>query len=405
MDEKEIILNKLLDQYEKSKSFQGDSNRRILLKMRDIKQYNIEDYEEKEQFHDIIKELKQKNIIEDFTWEKFEKGNILKELWLNKQNVEKAYEEIGRSNKKKEAEVIIAQLSSYEFSKEWIKEYQKEMIKECKEKKKAPSMIPYEYAKDILIALSNLKPEQEILKRVFSIKCYGDSKYFENHIENYLIRIVKKYMLKEYEEMLTSEEILLQVGIVKAPEIIEFCGNIEFTIGGEKLRYSNNTNGSYLNNYTIQNMENLKLINIKKIIWIENKTNYLDYILNHKQKEELVIYHGGMYSPTKGKFFQKIRKVIDTNVECYHWSDIDIGGFKIFIRLQKEIVNFLKPYQMEKADLEKMRTYWKPISKQYKQQLEKMYSMEEYAIFKNVIKFMIENECKLEQESFIADSN
>ena len=83
MDEKEIILNKLLDQYEKSKSFQGDSNRRILLKMRDIKQYNIEDYEEKEQFHDIIKELKQKNIIEDFTWEKFEKGNILKELWLN----------------------------------------------------------------------------------------------------------------------------------------------------------------------------------------------------------------------------------------------------------------------------------------------------------------------------------
>ena len=55
--------------------------------------------------------------------------------------------------------------------------------------------------------------------------------------------------------------------------------------------------------------------------------------------------------------------------------------------------------------LEKMRTYWKPISKQYKQQLEKMYSMEEYAIFKNVIKFMIENECKLEQESFIADSN
>ena len=47
MNYKELILNKLLDKYENSKSYLQEINRRIILKLSNLKQYNIENYNEK----------------------------------------------------------------------------------------------------------------------------------------------------------------------------------------------------------------------------------------------------------------------------------------------------------------------------------------------------------------------
>ena len=95
-------------------------------------------------------------------------------------------------------------------------------------------------------------------------------------------------------------------GITKYPEIIEFCGDLEFYIKNEIIEYKKETLGSYVNSYNVRDMKNLKIKNANKIIFIENKANYIDYIQNKKKENEFVIYHGGMYSPTKGEFFSKI---------------------------------------------------------------------------------------------------
>lgn len=399
MNYKQSILNGLLDKYEKSKSFQEDSKRRILLKRNVIKEYNIEQYEEKKEFHDVVKELKEKNII-DYSWERFEEGNILKEIWLIKENIEKAYSEIGRSDKKQEALEIIEELKKYSPTEDWIQDYCQDMAKYCQINQKPHNLLPYSYRKDILKVLSNLNPQQEILKRVFSIKCFGDSKYFENEIEHYLIRITKKYLLSEYEQDIMEEEVLQQIGIVKAPEIIEFCGNLTGTIEGRQVSYAKITKGSYINSFSIRKLENLKIQNATKILLIENKTNYIDYIMNQQKQDEFVIYHGGMYSPVKGMFFQKIYDACK-EMQFYHWSDIDIGGFKIFTRLKTEIIPTLQPYAMGKKELLEMKNYWKPISLDYKKELEKMAQTDKYATFKDCINFMIRQECRLEQESFM----
>ena len=148
--------------------------------------------------------------------------------------------------------------------------------------------------------IDNRKNINNILKRSFSMKCYKDSKYFERNIESNLIRIMKKYYnWDNFEEELNDAEILEQVGIVKYPEVVELCGNLSYEIKGEKLTLSSQTKGSYINAYTIENMKNIELKRINKIIFIENKANYIDYI-EHKKENELVIYHGGFYSPIKG---------------------------------------------------------------------------------------------------------
>lgn len=146
-------------------------------------------------------------------------------------------------------------------------------------------------------------------------------------------------------------------------------------------------------------MKNLKIKNADRIIFIENKANYIDYIQNKKRDNECVIYHGGMYGPIKGQFFKNIYKVAK-NSEFYHWSDIDIGGFRIFVRLRKIIPN-IKPYKMDKKAFYSKKEYWKEIDEKYKSQLVKMREKEEYECFYDVIDEMLENNSKLEQEAFI----
>lgn len=72
MDFEKIILNILLDKYEASKALYETSNRRIILKMKNLTGYNIENYDRKQIIHDVIFELKKEGII-DFSWQKYEK--------------------------------------------------------------------------------------------------------------------------------------------------------------------------------------------------------------------------------------------------------------------------------------------------------------------------------------------
>ena len=72
MDFEKIILNTLLDKYEASEALYEASNRRIILKMKNLTGYNIENYDRKQIIHDVIFELKKEGII-DFSWQKYEK--------------------------------------------------------------------------------------------------------------------------------------------------------------------------------------------------------------------------------------------------------------------------------------------------------------------------------------------
>ena len=250
--------------------------------------------------------------------------------------------------------------------------------------------------------IDQMEDKEEVLKRVFSIQCYHDSKYFEKNIEKNLLKILKKYYLKEEEitQEISDDEILAQIGILKAPEVIEFCGNLKGIINGQEIQYKDITKGSYMNSYTILNIENIQ-IQADIIILIENKTNYLNYIQN-KKTNEFVIYHGGMYSPIKGEFIKKVYQASNTKItKYYHWSDIDIGGFNIYKRLKENIIPEVEPYKMDVQAFLENKENWGRISPQYAHRLEEILHMEKYIEFYDVIKLMIEYQSRLEQESML----
>ena len=119
----------------------------------------------------------------------------------------------------------------------------------------------------------------------------------------------------------------------------------------------------------ILNMKDIKLIGVKKILFIENKASYISYIRN-KKSDEFVIFHGGVYSPVKGEFFRKIYEASLLNETCYyHWSDIDLGGFYIFARLRDNIIKELKPYKMDIDTLLEYKDSWQHFDEKYKKKL------------------------------------
>lgn len=404
MSIKELILNQLIDKYEKSRAYTEETNRRILVKMSEIKEYNIENYEQRELWHSIIMDLKKRNLIE-FSWERFQESHILENVWLVKENVAEAYKEIKRQNPKESYKVILKQINGITFSQKWIQDFIEEMKEYMQKKQKENMLLPLEKSGDILKALCEIENITErdknatMLKRVFSIKCYKDSKYFEKNIEKNIIRIVKKY--KQLEE-LKEEEILAEIGIVRYPEIIEFCGDIECRIKGKRLEYSSVTQGSYMNGNTILSIESLKISDkVTQVIFIENKANYIDYIMN-KNENELVIYHGGFYSPIKGEFFGKIYdSTKDKKIKYLHWGDIDIGGFEMFVRLRDNKIKELEPVKMNKESLIKYQENAKIFDGEYRKKLIKLRQNEKYHVFFDTIDFMLEKNIKMEQEVMI----
>lgn len=411
MKAKEIILNKLLDKYEKSKSYVKNTNRKIIIKLENIKEYNIEDYETKTIWHDTIKGLKKEKLI-DFCWVKFNENNILDKIWLNKEKVDDAYEKIGRINPKRSYILVQSQLEKMDFKQKWIKNFSEDIQKYMQENKKESSLLPVQKSEEIIKALmefDNMQGHQEppqILKRVFSIRCFGDSKYFERNIEKDVVKILKKYYLSEEAKIskLNDDEVLTQAGIVKYPEIIEFSGEINCTISGKKVCFCSETLGSYINSNAISKIKDIELPGVEKIIWIENKANYIDYISN-KEKNELVIYHGGFYSPIKGEFFKKVyyaskQSSNKNKITYYHWSDIDIGGFMLFTRL-KGIVRELISMKMDKDTFLDNKDSWNYFDNRYLKQLEILRDDNRYMEFFDVIDEMLKNKSKLEQEALI----
>ena len=55
-------------------------------------------------------------------------GNILKEIWLKKENVFKAYKIVGREDIKNLNNKILKSLEQYSFKQDWIEKYRNDMI-------------------------------------------------------------------------------------------------------------------------------------------------------------------------------------------------------------------------------------------------------------------------------------
>lgn len=413
MDYKRLILNRLLDKFERSKLYLGEDtlNRRVLLKMnkREFPEYDVEVSDIRELVNSIVKELSEKNIL-DFSWFKYEKNNIIEKVWLRTDNIEEAYREAARAPKSARTDTILNLVRDYKehVTAAWIGSFLEDAESCIAARKSLSPLLPDDEksAKAVLDALKaiNDKGDEECLERVFSIRCFGDSKCFERNVRKRVVGIVNKYLTKEgrNSENQSDDEILAQIGIVKSAEQIEFCGGITGLLYDQTVDFSVFKYGSCINSQTAKDIEITALKSVEKVLFIENKANYSDYISKNRSEEELVIFHGGFYSPVKGLFLKKIYEAGKMDeLEFYHWSDIDLGGFRIFNRLKAEIIPELKPLKMDREAFLSKKEYWMSFDEKYGDALEEMLGKQEFSEFHDIIDIMLKVRSKLEQEAFL----
>ena len=396
------IINLLIDKYERTAAFQKGElpDRRVMLRFydsgkTDFPAYDIDDHFVRTAINETVIAMRSDKLV-GFEWMSGEQGHIIKRVWLDFSGIDKAYGIVNRKSAKILADAVIRELEREleAVSADWIVAFYSE-TKDCLEAKcRLGSRLPSDKTErnDLyrMLRLIDSRPFTSLTERVFSEKCFGDSKAFETRMKPTLLSIMRKYISRE----LTDAELLQMIGISRYPEPLELRGQI--IINGNDMRVFKN--GFCIYSSEIEASEIIIPKTVERILTIENRANYFAY---RKAENELVVYHGGQYSPAKKKLFEKIAAAMPKDCVWCHWGDIDLGGFGMLLRLRTEILPSVQPYRMDASELQTYRAFTQAVSKDYAQKLQKLKQQELLSDCLGCIDYMLKHNIRLEQEAML----
>lgn len=235
---------------------------------------------------------------------------------------------------------------------------------------------------------------EEILERELSILLFSDSKTFEKVYRSKICKLLRQYedfsaILTGVDDAKESEKIILEeYNIYSNPSYVFMKGHahMEFengdmlTLTSEPLAVSS------------RQLKSLKSIVVKdvNIITIENLTSF------HRVKEcdSFYIYLAGYHNTEKQLLLKKIY-ADNTCKNWYHFGDIDPDGFYILENLKSGTEIEFEPLYMGIDELDRFSKACRPLEKNDIVKAKNLIEANKYA---EVLQYMLENNCKLEQE-------
>ena len=396
------ILNLLLDKYERTAAFQKGElpDRRVLLRFydsgkTDYPAYDIDDHFVKTEINETVVTMQSEKIV-GFEWMRGEQNHIIKRVWLDFSNLDMAYQTVNRQSAKLLVTAVIRELEQEveAVNTDWIVAFYSETKDYLETKCRLGSRLSSDKAEraDLYRMLRFIDSDffTSLTERVFSEKCFGDSKAFESRMKPTLLSVMRKYINRE----LSDAELLQMIGISRYPEPLELRG--EIIINGNNMRVFRNGFCIYSNEIEFADVIIPKTV--KHILTIENRANFFAY---RNTENELVVYHGGQYSPAKKRLFEKLAAAMPTDCQWFHWGDIDLGGFSMLLRLRTEILPTVQPYRMSVSELQTYQAYTQPFSKDYAEKLKKLKEQERLSDCLDCIDYMLNNKVRLEQEAML----
>jgi hypothetical protein len=226
--------------------------------------------------------------------------------------------------------------------------------------------------------------ESETFERDFSVRLFGDSKVFDNKIKNKVISI-----LFEYGDFAEKSTVLHELNLVSNPGHVFFKGSGIITIAGQTIDISLLHGDMALSTALLQDVEKIEVTG-ESVITIENLTTFNTF----DAQNVFAIYLGGYHNTIRRNFIQKIFEQ-NQDKQYLHFGDIDAGGFYILMHLRRKTGVPFRPYKMDVSTLIQNMQYAKPLTDNDRKRLSSLKNDE----FAGVIEYMLENNCKLEQEA------
>lgn len=395
------IINHLLDTYENSLLFKGENKRTVQIEFRfsetSIPSYFDESSDEYEKIHDFMRLLESKKLIQ-IIWKDNKQDYLIQKVRLLTEQIEEAYQYVGRKSKGRLEEENINLLQKYSDVKAPITlKFVMYLLERLKHHKSVKEFISLENVKEsekflqaCVLVEQNKKP---CYVREFSIINFQDSKYFEQ-IEDRVAKVFR-YFVNEYNEMDTLE-LLAEYGIYRTPNYVYFKGMAKISIGEERVDLALLKQGIGISGEDLANINFYDLSRIKKVVTIENLTSFFRW----NEEDCLFIYLGGYHNSIRRTLLRMIYEAIP-NAKYYHFGDIDAGGFSILKDLRKKTGIPIKSYHMDLDTIVKYRQYGKCLTETDRKRLELIGEDEE---FRDVIEYMLKENVKLEQECIIVET-
>ena len=386
------VLNELLDLYEKSKTFLGENKNHQTFKVTLSKLFPK--YEDDSEF-ELYKEINQNlNSLQKkgFITIKAERSGKIRSASLEENEIEQIYEYIKRTPKADTNNRLKELWGNYKDLPEELYLPLLEYIKEQQIRVSTNKAVQFfdenfvNYKAFLNTVKADLSNQNEIFIRELSVKLFNNSKRLEA-IENTVRSLLYKY--GEYDD---KETVFEEHNIIKTPTYVMVKGK-GVLYCGETIDLSKIKGDIGLSTQTLKDLSKVEL-NGANIITIENLTNFHKY----HSDNELVIYLGGFHNSIKRDFIRLVEKCNPKTV-FKHFGDIDAGGIYILEHLKRKTgINFI-PYNMDIYTLEKNKDHWINLTENDKNRLSLI--ADKTNDYKEIIDYMLKNNCKLEQESEI----
>lgn len=382
--EKEI-LNYLLDKYESSRSFIGDNQKNQSFSVKPEKLFpsyaDSADYETYKNVSDAVSEMEKCKFVKA----KRLKNGVITAVILCTENIPEIYSVLKRIPKKDINTELAELLNSFFGYNELLDRYCRDQLARLENNKKVQQFDGDIYAyKQLLTVLSVIMNiEKETYQRDFSAAVLHDSKAFEK------IRSKVVSVLFSYGDFPEKETVLEELNIIRNPGHVYFKGSAEIKMGGQVLDIGGLSGDIGLSSSMLSDVDEITL-NTDKVITIENLTTF-----NHfNDKSYFAVYLGGYHNQERRRFIQRLYQM-NPHAAYYHFGDIDAGGFYILLHLRRKTGVPFQPYKMDISTLKDNLLYTKKLTDNDRTRLGNLLNSE----FKDTISFMLENNCKLEQEA------
>ena len=241
--------------------------------------------------------------------------------------------------------------------------------------------------------LAIINNEHEILERELSISVFSDSKVFENKYKSKVCNLLLKYepliaYNNENDKKVLADMILSEYGIVKNPTYIFFKGH-------GVLRYKSGYSLEFVpevpiavNSNSLKDIDSVS-VSDKCIMTVENLTSY-----NRLNSDNTFLVYISGYSNKAKISLLKLIHHFNTEKTWYHFGDIDPDGFHILENLISKTEIAFRPFCMSIAELIEYKKFTKELEKNDIQKTESLLQSN----YADTVKYMLDNNCKLEQE-------
>ncbi len=397
MEYSKDIISRLLDIYERRNGYAKRPEELRSIQFEVSKEYPIyKDRYDNEKYRDINTAI-EKNVAAGLIIAEKDQTGRYSKIKLNIARVDDCYALLKRTSIPDQCKEVLSVLEKVDCSEsDFINRIVNDFCEQIKVYKKLPYDLGYDARRveevlQVLATMSKLTSETYI--RNFSTALFKDSKRFQREYRSTIENILFDYT----DDVVEKDDILGYYNLYENPTYVLIKGNARICFDESAIELSEMPGGIALSNGSLAGIHKIS-VKTDKVITVENLTTYHDC----DEPDAVYIYLGGYHNTSKQKLLELIYEN-NGDKEYYHEGDLDVYGFLILENLISKTQIPFKPLLMDVETIE--RFYRAGLYKTLTARDRKMIDSKkdgQLSAYKDVLEYMLENNCKVEQESIKA---